>query len=167
MTERDIEQPSPLWCGNDSPHGPHDAANEFGGRNFCTGRPGTERDEPYKAEAWRMSGYYPDAYARFMASLGVGIDYDEGDFARYEAKFRADLAAHDEAVRQEERERTLREASDDIAARANGPELIAAADKWGGYYSGVRTAMQNEEAALRLRAGAIAARIREQGKEQP
>lgn len=63
----------------------------------------TERDEPYKAEAWRMSGYYPDAYARFMASLGAGIDYDDADFARYEAQFRADLAAHDEAVRQEER----------------------------------------------------------------
>lgn len=68
----------------------------------------TERDEPYKAEAWRMSGYYPDAYARFMASLGVGIDYDDADFARYEAEFRADLAAHDEAVRAEERERCAR-----------------------------------------------------------
>lgn len=50
---------------------------------------------------------------------------------------------------------TLREAADDLHARANGPALIRAVDRWGGYYGGVWTAMQNEESALRLRADAI------------
>lgn len=57
----------------------------------------SERESTYKAEAWRMTGYYPETYAKFMAALGVGIDYDD-DFDRYESQFRADLAAHDREV---------------------------------------------------------------------
>lgn len=30
---------SPLWCANDKHHGEHSAFNEFGGVNYCTGRP--------------------------------------------------------------------------------------------------------------------------------
>lgn len=60
----------------------------------------------------------------------------------------------DSAVKRGQAE-ALRDAANDLNARANGPELIAAADRWAGYYSGVRTAIQNEETALRLRAGRI------------
>lgn len=56
---------------------------------------------------------------------------------------------------QQAKAEALREAADDINARRNGPELIAAADKWGGYYSGIRTAMENEEFALRARAAQL------------
>lgn len=55
-------------------------------------------DEPYVAQAWRMEGYYAESWAEFMARLGIGIDYEDDDAARYEAKFRADLAAHDAQV---------------------------------------------------------------------
>lgn len=55
-------------------------------------------DNEYTPEAWRMAGYYPESYAKFMAALGIGIDYDDGDFDRYEAEFRADLAEHDREV---------------------------------------------------------------------
>lgn len=52
----------------------------------------------YKPEAWRMTGYYPDSYAKHMASLGIGIDYQDADYDRYESEFRADLAEHDREV---------------------------------------------------------------------
>ena len=55
--------------------------------------------DEYTPEAWRMTGYYPDTYAKFMSALGVGIDYKDDDYARYEAQFLADLAAHDAAVK--------------------------------------------------------------------
>lgn len=49
----------------------------------------------------------------------------------------------------------LRKAADDLNARANRPSLIGSADKWAGWYGGVRAAMQSEESALRLRADRI------------
>lgn len=55
----------------------------------------SETEGQYMPEAWRMQGYYPESYAKFMAALGIGIDYSDSDFDRYEAEFRADLAAHD------------------------------------------------------------------------
>ena len=52
----------------------------------------------YKPQAWRMTDYYPDSYAKFMSALGIGIDYDDADFDRYHAEFLADLAEHDRQV---------------------------------------------------------------------
>lgn len=62
--------------------------------------------------------------------------------------FRRWLAAHDAEVAA----KALRDAADDIAARANDSALITNADRWGGYYHGMRSGMQNEEQALRIRA---------------
>lgn len=52
----------------------------------------------YVPQAWRMTDYYPDSYAKFMAALGVGIDYEDDDFDRYHAEYMADLAEHDRQV---------------------------------------------------------------------
>ena len=46
-------------------------------------------------------------------------------------------------VRREAKIEALREAADDMDARANKNELIALADRWG-YYSGVRSSILNE-----------------------
>jgi hypothetical protein len=56
--------------------------------------------DEYTPQAWRLERYYPETYAKFMAALGDGIDYDDNDFARYAAEFLADLAAHDREVRE-------------------------------------------------------------------
>lgn len=55
------------------------------------------------------------------------------------------------------RAQALREYAAEVNNRSNGPELIAAADKYAGYYSGLRAAMQNEELVLRHRADCIEA----------
>lgn len=52
----------------------------------------------YVPQAWRMTDYYPDTYAKFMSALGIGIDYDDADFDRYHAEFLADLSEHDRQV---------------------------------------------------------------------
>ena len=54
----------------------------------------------YAPQAWRLTGYYPESYARLMDILIVGIlpDWDDDDRNRHEAEFRADLAAHDAEV---------------------------------------------------------------------
>ena len=55
----------------------------------------------YTPQAWRLTGYYPESYARLMDILNGGIlpDWDDDDHNRHEAEFRADLAAHDAEVR--------------------------------------------------------------------
>lgn len=73
--------------------------------------------------------------------------YEVMDQARSE--FYEWLRGHDAAL--------IENLADDIAARANGEGLIRAADRWGGYYAGVRTSMQDEEQTLR----AHAAKLRE------
>lgn len=55
-------------------------------------------DTEYRAEAWRMTDYYPDSYAKSMSALVIGIYYDDDDWERYRAEFMADLAAHDREV---------------------------------------------------------------------
>ena len=55
-------------------------------------------------------------------------------------------------VKREAAVKALREAADDMDARANQSELIARADRWEGYYSGVRSSILNETSALRARA---------------
>ena len=57
--------------------------------------------EDYTPQAWRLTGYYPESYARLMDILNGGIlpDWDDDDHNRHEAEFRADLAAHDAEVR--------------------------------------------------------------------
>lgn len=52
----------------------------------------------YVPQAWRMTDYYPDSYAKFMSALGIGIDYDDADFDRYRDEFMADLSEHDRQV---------------------------------------------------------------------
>lgn len=52
----------------------------------------------YHGESWRMTDYYPDAYAKFMSALGTGIDYRDDDYDKYHAQFVADLAAYVEEV---------------------------------------------------------------------
>lgn len=59
--------------------------------------------ERYVAQAWRMTGYYPDSYAKHMSSISDGFDYDDTEHARHEAEFLADLAAHDARVAAEAR----------------------------------------------------------------
>lgn len=93
-----------------------------------------------------MSEYTPDEFAvrgAYNYARGASADSDavlDAEFDRFIAKVKADA---------------LREAADDLAARSNAPWLIAAADRWGGYYGGVRIAMQTDEVALRLRADRI------------
>lgn len=55
----------------------------------------------YKAQAWRIAGYYPGQYAKSMSVLGIGIDYSDDDHDRYESEFMADLAAYDAEVKAE------------------------------------------------------------------
>ena len=55
-------------------------------------------------------------------------------------------------VQREAAVKALREAADDMDARANKNELIALADRWEGYYTGVRSSILNESSALRARA---------------
>lgn len=54
-------------------------------------------EHPYKPQPWRLTEYYPEAYARFMDILNDGIipDWNDDDHDRHEAEFLADLAAHD------------------------------------------------------------------------
>lgn len=33
----------PIWCRDDAPHGEHTRRNEFGGTDYCSGRPVAER----------------------------------------------------------------------------------------------------------------------------
>ena len=60
-------------------------------------------------------------------------------------------------VRREAKVQALREAADDMDARANKNGLIAGADRWEGYYSGVLSSILKETSALRDRAEQIEA----------
>ena len=62
-----------------------------------------------------------------------------------------------EQVKREAKVEALREVADDMDARANKNELIALADRWEGYYSGVRSSILNETSALRARADSLEA----------
>ena len=85
---------------------------------------------------------------------------DEAELANCYAGAIGDQAGEDYTTAKADAERgiakikadALREAADNLNARANGPSLIESADKWAGWYGGVRAAMQSEESALRLRA---------------
>ena len=55
-------------------------------------------------------------------------------------------------VRREAAVKALMEAADDMDARANKNGLIAGADRWEGYYSGVLSSILKETLALRARA---------------
>lgn len=70
--------------------------------------------DEYTPQAWRMAGYYPGQYAKSMSALGIGIDYSDDDYDRYEAEFMADLAAHDERVKAEAKAEALEEAAAEI-----------------------------------------------------
>lgn len=76
----------------------------------------------YVPQAWRFgdNGYYAESYAKHMAALGTGVDYDDDDFDRYAAQFKADLEAHDAEVAA----RTMREF---IAEADESPAVT-----WGG-----------------------------------
>jgi len=67
----------------------------------------------YTPQAWRMRGFYPDQYAMSSAALGIGIDYQDDDYDRYESEFLADLTAHEDRIRAEAKVEALREAADD------------------------------------------------------
>lgn len=92
---------------------------------------------PYEAEVAEPNG--PRIAAWVLA------DYAD----RVDAIFQKWLAEHDAQVAAQAKAEALREAADDINARRNEPQLIALDDRWGGYYAGIRTAMENEEFALR------------------
>ena len=77
-----------------------------------------------------------------------GIDEPHTNGCAQEAAAKAWLAQ----VKREAAVKALREAADDMDARANTNELIARADRWEGYYSGVRSSILNETSALRARA---------------
>ena len=69
-----------------------------------------------------------------------GINEPHNNGCAQEAVAKAWLAQ----VRREAAVKALREAADDMDARANNDELIARADRWGGYYTGVRSSILNE-----------------------
>ena len=107
-----------------------------------------------------MSTYTPTT-ATIRAEYAGRVEAWEMTHAEQEAaraeevvEFDRWLAAHDAQVAA----KAVRDAADDIAARANGSALIANADRWGGYYHGMRSGMQNEEQALRIRADRIEGR---------
>ena len=60
-------------------------------------------------------------------------------------------------VQREAAVKALREAADDMDARANKNGLIAGADRWEGHYSGVLSSILKETSALRARADRIEA----------
>ena len=60
-------------------------------------------------------------------------------------------------IRREAAVKALREAADDMDARANGSELIRKAERWKGYYLGVLSSILYEEAAIRHRADRLEA----------
>ena len=82
-----------------------------------------------------------------MCCEAVGIDTDATA-----AEWREAYEAKRAQARREAAVKALREAADDMDARANTNELIARADRWEGYYSGVRSSILNETSALRARA---------------
>ena len=82
-----------------------------------------------------------------MCCEAVGI-YTDATAAEWREAYEAKRAQ----VRREAAVKALREAADDMDARANQSELIARADRWEGYYSGVRSSILNETSALRARA---------------
>ena len=82
-----------------------------------------------------------------MCCEAVGIDTDATA-----AEWREAYEAKRAQVQREAAVKALREAADDMDARANKNELIALADRWEGYYSGVRSSILNETSALRARA---------------
>ena len=55
-------------------------------------------------------------------------------------------------VQREAKVQALREAADDMDARANKNGLIARGARWEGYYSGMLSSILNETSALRARA---------------
>ena len=87
-----------------------------------------------------------------MCCEAVGIDTD-ATAAEWRETYEAQLTQ----VSREAKIEALREAADDMDARANKNELIARADRWGGYYSGVRSSILNETSALRARADSLEA----------
>ena len=62
-----------------------------------------------------------------------------------------------EQIQREAKVQALREAADDMNARANGNELIARAERYEGFYAGIRASILNEESALRARADRLEA----------
>ena len=60
-------------------------------------------EHPYRPQPWRLTEFYPEAYARFMDILNDGIilDWNDDDHDRHEAEFLADLAAHDTELREQ------------------------------------------------------------------
>ena len=101
-----------------------------------------ENTEQYTPDEKEMEDRY---VAAALNRMHLSVDGERKWAERLREDFQRGLTAHDARVKAE----ALKVAANDVAARANGPELIAAADRWGGYYSGVRTAMQNEESTLR------------------
>ena len=74
-------------------------------------------EHPYKPQPWRLTEYYPEAYARFMDTLNVGIilDWNDDDHDRHEAEFLADLAAHDAELREQIAAEIETASTDDVA----------------------------------------------------
>ena len=73
----------------------------------------------------------------------------------YPSHVRSAEQAFDRWLAQVQREaavKALREAADNMDARTNKNELIARADRWEGYYSGVLSSIMKESSALRARA---------------
>ena len=85
-----------------------------------------------------------------MCCEAVGIDTDATA-----AEWREAYEAKRAQVRREAAVKALREAADDMDARANKNELIARADRYEGFYAGVRASILNETLALRARAEQI------------
>ena len=99
-----------------------------------------ERDHP------RMSGEHQGeddglADAIFIAAAPTDIAALLAEVERLRAQVQREAAV-----------KALREAADNMDARANKNELIALADRWEGYYTGVRSSILNESSALRARA---------------
>ena len=84
-------------------------------------------------------------------SVGYNDDHSKG------CPQRAVVEAWLAQVRREAAVKALREAADNMDARANKNELIALADRWEGYYTGVRSSILNESSALHARADRIEA----------
>ena len=82
-----------------------------------------------------------------------GINEPHNNGCAQEAVAKAWLAQ----VQREAAVKALREAADDMDARANKNGLIARGARWEGYYSGVLSSILNETSALRARADSLEA----------
>ena len=107
-----------------------------------------------------MTEYIPtldevrDKYADARVGIGEWTRFDESVKQAVESAY----AEFDRMIASVERAaaaRALEEAADDIESRRNEPGLVHLDVRYAGYYTGIRSGMESDSKALRVRAAEI------------